>query len=149
MAFTQLTKDLALQHFVEGKCLAEISSVLNVPLKTLYNWKSKYDWNSFLRMGNIEITMSIEQEIYKLVKTMINNESIGDPVAVDKLAKLTKALDRLSPNRQILNSLFRILEGITDYVNRAHDSELTKVWQSHLQPIGQHLKSVFAPKDHQ
>lgn len=149
MAFTQVTKDLALQKFIEGTSLAEISSTLNVPLKTLYNWKSKYDWQSYLRMGNIEIARNVEQELYKLVKQMIDNESIGDPAQVDKLAKLTKALERISPNRTILNSLFRILEGVTDYVNRAHDQDLTKAWQKHLKPIGAHLKNIFGSKDMQ
>lgn len=147
MAFTQVTKDMALQQFIEGNPLTEISATLNVPLKTLYNWKSKYEWSSYLRMGNIEIARHVEQELYKLVKKMIDTEAMGDASQVDKLVKLTKALERISPNREILNSLFRLLEGITDYVNRAHDPELTKVWQKHLKPIGQHLKNVFAPKD--
>ena len=147
MAFSQVTKDLALQHFIEGKSLAQISNILNVPLKTLYNWKYKYDWASFLRIGNIEIAMSVEQEMYRLVQTMINNNTIGDPAQVDKLVKLTKALERLSPNRQILNSLYRILEAITDYVNLAQDPIFAKSWQKHLKPLSQHLKKVFSPKD--
>jgi hypothetical protein len=77
---------------------------------------------------------------------MIENESIGDPAQVDKLAKLTKALERLAPNRQILNSLYHILEGITDYVNRIGDPDLTRSWQKHLKPLSEHLRSLFAPK---
>ncbi len=147
MAFTQVTKDAALNLFIEGYGMADIANRLDVPLKTLYNWKNKNDWQSYLRVGNIEIARSVEQELYKLVKKMIDNESIGDPAQVDKLVKLTKALERISPNRQILNSLFRILEGVTDYVNRAGDLELTKVWQKHLRPIGQHLKLIFSAEE--
>jgi hypothetical protein len=147
MAYSQSIKDRALSKFIEGESMDSIARSLNVPVKTLYNWKQKGDWQSFLRIGNMEIARNIEQELYKLVKNMIDNESIGDPAQVDKLVKLTKALERISPNRQILNSLYRILEGVTDYVNRAHDQELTKVWQKHLKPIGEHLKRLFAPKD--
>jgi len=147
MAFTQVTKDAALNLFIEGYTMSEISTRLSIPIKTLYNWKNKNDWNSYLRVGNIEIARSVEQELYKLVKKMIDNESIGDPAQVDKLVKLTKALERISPNRQILNSLFRILEGVTDYVNRTQDLELTKVWQRHLRPIAQHLKLFFSAEE--
>jgi hypothetical protein len=147
MAYSQITKDCALNHFIEGKPLEEISTILDVPLKTLYNWRKRYDWDSHLRIGNIEIARNIEQEMYKLVQKMIDNESIGDPAQVDKLAKLTKVMERISPNRQIYNSLYRLLEGITDYVNRARDPELTKVWQKHLRAIGEHLRVVFAPKE--
>jgi len=147
VAFSQVLKDLALAHFKEGKSMEQISQLLSVPIKTLYNWKSKYEWQQYLRIGNIEIACSVEQELYKLVKRMVDNESIGNPAEVDKLAKLTKSLERLAPNRQILNSLFRILEGITDYVNLAHDPDLSKVWQKHLRPIGEHLKNVFATRD--
>lgn len=146
MAFSQTLKDAALQMYIERKSLADISADLNIPLKTLYNWKNKNDWQSFLRMGNIEIARNVEQEVFKMVKNMIDNESIGNPAEVDKLSKLTKSLERISPTRQIFNSLFSILEGITDYVNRAQDPALTKVWQKHLQPIGAHLKVLFAPK---
>lgn len=147
MAFSQSTKDCALQHFIEGKPPAEIASLLNVPLKTIYNWKSKGDWTSYLRIGNMEVARNVEMEIYKLVQKMCASEQFGNPADVDKLAKLTKALDRLSPNRQILNSLFRILEGITDYVNRSGDIDLTKVWQKHLKPLSTHLKNVFSAKE--
>jgi hypothetical protein len=146
MAYSQVRKDSALAQFIEGKSLDEVSRVLNVPLKTLYNWRHKYDWDSHLRIGNIEIARNIEMEMYKLVRSMIDNESIGNPAEVDKLVKLTKVLERISPSRQIYNSLFRLLEGITDYVNRARDPELTKVWQKHLRPISEHLKLIFAPK---
>lgn len=147
MAYTQVIIDQCLNLFIEGYSMEEISRRTNIPIKTLYNWKNKNDWASYLRVGNIEIARAAEQELYKLVKKMIENESIGDPAQVDKLVKLTKALERISPNRQILNSLFRILEGVTDYVNRAGDEELTKVWQKHLRPIGQHLKLVFSPEE--
>jgi hypothetical protein len=147
MGYTQITKDCALNHYIEGKSVDDISKTLGVPLKTLYNWRHKYDWDSHLRIGNIEIARNIEMEMYKLVQRMIDDESIGNPAEVDKLVKLTKVLERISPTRQIYNSLFRLLEGITDYVNRARDPELTKVWQKHLRPIGEHLKQVFAPKE--
>ena len=147
MAYTQVQKDSALAQFVEGKNLNTISKVLGVPLKTLYNWRKKYDWDSRMRIGNIDIAISIEQEIYKLLQKMIENKSIGNPAEVDKLAKLTKVLERINPSRQIYNSLYRLLDGVTDYVNRAGDAELTKVWQKHLRPLGEHLKLLFAPKE--
>jgi hypothetical protein len=147
MAFSQTTKDNALAFFIEGIPLADIASRLNIPLKTLYNWKTKNDWKSYLRIGNIEIGRNAELELYKQVKAAIDNESIGDPAVVDKLAKLSKVLERLTPNRQILGSMYRFLEAQTDYVNRAGDLELTKVWQKHLKPISAHLKSVFSAQE--
>jgi len=147
MAYTQVQKDSALAQFVEGKSLDTISTVLGIPLKTLYNWRKKNDWDSRMRIGNIDIAISIEQEIYKLLQKMIENESIGNPAEVDKLAKLTKVLERINPSRQIYNSLYRLLDGVTDYVNRAGDPELTKVWQKHLRPLGEHLKLLFAPRE--
>ena len=90
MAYTQITKDNAMSHFLKGKPIEEIGTLLGVPLKTLYNWRKKYQWDSQLRIGNIEIANNIEQEMYKLVQKMIDNESIGDPAQVDKLVKLTK-----------------------------------------------------------
>jgi len=140
------TRDNALQLFIQGITVENIATQLNVPIKTVYNWKVRHDWNSFLRVGNLEIARDVEAQLYKLVKTMIDNESIGDPSQVDKLVKLTKALERLAPNRQILNSLYHILEGATNYVNTAGDPELTKLWQKHLTPLSEYLRSLFAPK---
>lgn len=147
MAFSPTLKDAALQMFIERKSLPDISKELSIPLKTLYNWKNKHDWQSYLRMGRIEMARSVEQEVYKMVQQMMDKQQLGNPTEVDKLAKLSKALERLNPKRDIFNNLFTILEGITDYTNRAHDAELTKVWQKHLKPIGQHLKNLFAPKE--
>jgi hypothetical protein len=147
MAFSPTLKDAALQMFIERKSLPDISKELSIPLKTLYNWKNKHDWQSYLRMGRIEMARSVEQEVYKMVQEMMDKQQLGNPTEVDKLAKLSKALERLNPKRDIFNNLFTILEGITDYTNRAHDAELTKVWQKHLKPIGQHLKNLFAPKE--
>lgn len=147
MAFSQTLKDAALQMFIERKSLADISVDLNIPLKTLYNWKNKNDWQSYLRMGRIEIARNVEQEIYNLVQQMMDKQQLSNPAEVDKLSKLSKALERLNPKRDIYNNLFTILEGITDYSNRAHDQELTKVWQKHLKAIGAHLKNMFAPKE--
>jgi len=147
MAFSQTTKDCALQHFIEGKPLADIAILLSVPLKTIYNWKSKGDWTSYLRIGNMEVARNVEQEIYKLVQKMCASEQFGNPADVDKLAKLTKSLDRLAPNRQILNSLYRIQEAITDYVNRSGDQQFSKAWQKHLKPLSVHLKNVFSAKE--
>ncbi|MDD3535374.1 MAG: transposase [Candidatus Cloacimonetes bacterium] len=147
MAYTQVQKDNALAKFVEGKALTDISTQLGIPLKTLYNWRKKYEWDSRIRVGNIEIAITVEQEIYKLLQKMIETESIGDPAQVDKLSKLTKVLERINPSRQVYNSLYRFLDGITDYVNRTREPELTKVWQKHLRAIGEHLRQVFAPKE--
>ncbi len=146
MAHSKSTRDTALQLFIQGTPIEKIAAEMKIPLKTVYNWKARHDWNSFLRVGNLEIARDVEAELYKLVKKMIENESIGDPAQVDKLAKLTKALERLAPNRQILNSLYHILEGITDYVNRIGDPDLTRSWQKHLKPLSEHLRSLFAPK---
>jgi transposase-like protein len=98
MAYSQVQKDSALAQFIEGKSLDEVSRVLNVPLKTLYNWRKKYDWDSRMRIGNIDIAITVEQEIYKLLQKMIENESIGDPAQVDKLSKLSKVLERINPS---------------------------------------------------
>lgn len=101
MAYSRVVKDNALNLFIEGKSIEDISEILNVPNKTLYNWRRKGDWDAYLRIGNIEIARSVEQEVYKLVKEMIDTGKVGDASEVDKLVKLTKALERISPNRQI------------------------------------------------
>ncbi len=147
MAYSQVQKDSALAQFIEGKSLDEVSRVLRVPLKTLYNWRRKYDWDSRMRIGNIDIAISVEQEIYKLLKEMIEKRTIGNPTEVDKLSKLSKVLERINPSRQIYNSLYRFQDAIIDYVNHADDPELTKVWQKHAKAIGEYLKLIFAPKE--
>jgi len=147
MAYSQATKDAALDQFTSNVSIEEISKNLGVPVKTLYNWKTKDDWSSYLRMGNIQIAREVEVKLYEHVQKMINSEQFANPGDVDTLAKLTKALDRLSPHRQVLASMAAILEGITNYANRAGDMDFARSWSKHLRPIAAHLKGLYAPQE--
>lgn len=133
--------------YLEGRKMAEISKELQIPPRTLYNWRREMDWDKYKRVGNISIAKVVELQLYQMIHDMADNDLMGDPSEVDKLAKLTKVLDRLNPSRQVYNSLFTFLQAITEYVNRSRDTELVSAWKMHIEPISEHLKTKFAPRE--
>lgn len=147
MAYTMHDRDRAMMLYLEGNSMAQISKELKIPSKTLYNWRRRYEWESYKRVGNIEVIASVEKQLYKLLQDMAENDLLGDPAEVDKLAKLTKVLDRIAPTRQIYNSLYLFMEGITEYITKTQDHDFAKLWQEHIPAIGEYLKKRYAPKD--
>jgi hypothetical protein len=61
MAHSKSTRDTALQLFIQGTPIEKIAAEMKIPLKTVYNWKARHDWNSFLRVGNLEIAATSKQ----------------------------------------------------------------------------------------
>jgi hypothetical protein len=144
---SQQQKDIALDLYIQRKSLAQIHEITGIPLRSLYNLKHKYDWDSYLRIGNIELAKKAEEEFFKEINKAIEQDRLGDPGTVDKLTKLGKVLERLLPKRQLLNNIYSILEAQTDYINRLGNPELAQLWQKHLAPLAEHLRLTFAGKD--
>lgn len=144
---TQTQKDLALDLYIQRKSIADIQKLTGIPLRSIYKLRVKYDWDSYLRIGNIELGKKAEEEFFNQINKAIEQDQLGNPVTVDKLTKLGKVLERLLPKRQLLNNIYSILEAQTDYVNRLGSPELAQLWQKHLAPMAEHLRLTFAGKD--
>ncbi len=147
MAYTIVDRDNAMAMYLDGRTMVDIENTLKIPIKTLYNWRRRYNWDEYRRVGNISAAKLVEMQLYEMLQDMANNDKLSDPSEVDKVSKLMKVLDRMNPSRQVYNSLYMFLEAITKYVNQSRDPELVSAWRAHMSSISEHLKALFAPKE--
>ena len=147
MAHKPETHELAKQlYLIEGKEINDIAKQIGVPFRTLMRWRKQEKWDSFLRTGNIELSMQVEKELIQLINKGIKDGNLADPKTADALSKLQKILNSLRPRRQILGNLLLFCEELANYASNCDDSEFAKAIQKHLPNIADHIKYKYNHK---
>ena len=133
-------------YVVEGKTVEEICNVMNIPNRTVWNWKIKGQWDKELaeNNGNVSLFLEMQRQFATAIKNAINDNKLADPATADALWKTAKLMDRLLPEKMLLANLFSFLEDMTNYfVNNVMDVEFMDKFKEHIKPLSDHLRAKY------
>jgi len=132
--------------YIEGQqSIKEIARVLSRSQKVIREWKDqgKWDKEKFI-IGGIGLSRELAKKFREEVQTAINEGTIAEPGVTDKLTKLLKVLEKLSPQRVQLSNIYHFLKDLTDFVCTLGDREFSKGFQKYLPEISDYLREKYA-----
>lgn len=146
MAYKKDVIELARRFYVvEGKTIEEISRVMNLPNRTVWNWKQKGLWDKELSdSGFVSMFLEMQKQFTEAIKDAIKDKKLADPATADALWKTAKLMDRLLPEKMLLANLFSFLEDMTNYfMNNETSPEFLDKFRQHLKPLSDCLRAKY------
>lgn len=132
-------------YVLQGKKLDQIAELLNIPLKTLYNWKKKFNWDNDIRVGgSLSLYLEMQQQLVEAIKDALANGTLTDPATTDSLWKLEKLIEKRMPQRVMLSNIYSFVEDTVNYfINCGESNEfLTKIHE-HLPQLADYLRKKY------
>ncbi len=148
MAYKRAIKEQAKQLYViEGKKIDVIANILSVPSQTLYNWKTKYEWDRAIKTaGNIGLSIELVKGLQDEISKAIAQGKLSDPKTADALCKLVGIVEKVTPGKVMLSNIFNMLEDITHCIQRKlGDDVFLNLWGKYLPEIAEELRSKYSP----
>ena len=105
----------------EKKRMEDISAVTNVPVRTLYRWRKKYNWDDRLFDWETSAT-GIAEKTMKLLHEFIQGVGKLDTTITDTLVKTASAIRKLDSDFDMLGTTLMVVEELTFYL-RTNDPE--------------------------
>jgi hypothetical protein len=125
MAYKKAVKEHAKSLYVlDGKPLEEISKIISVPLKTLYGWRKKNNWDDAITYGGtINLVAEMQKAFAEAVKKAIESDTLTSPAVADSLYKTSKLMEKLLPKKMMLANIFNMFEDIVMYAKTYIDND--------------------------
>jgi transposase len=146
MAYKQkIIKQAEQMYIVEGKSCQQISDVLNINLKTIYIWRTKYGWDKVIRdSGNIGLAMELQKSFTESIQKAIKEGKLTDPATADALWKTSKLMEKLLPEKILLSNIYNFLEDVVNFAREQVDDDAFKNGLTRYLPeIAEHLKRKY------
>jgi len=146
MAYKQSVIETARQFYVlEGKTVEQISSTLQIPLKTCYNWVRKYEWDKDIRTyGGVGMFLEMQKQFMEQVKLAIDEKKFADPSTADALWKTGKLMEKFAPQKVMLSNIFQFLDDMTNYfVAKVESSVFMEIYQTQLPELADWLRKKY------
>lgn len=146
MAYKQSVIETARQFYVlEGKTTQQISDILKIPHKTVYNWVKRHGWDEDIRNGgNVSLFLEMQKQFQAAIQKALNEEKFADPSTADALWKTAKIMERLMPEKMMLSNIFKFLEDLTTFfVAKIESPEFMEQYQSVLPDLGDWLRKKY------
>jgi len=132
-------------YVIEGKKLEDIAETLHISPRTLYQWKTKEDWDRDLKTtGNIALKVDLQRSFEDAIRKAIDNETLTDAATVDSLYKMLRIMEKLAPQKVLLSNIFNMLQDVTDYFRNVGDDKLLSLWVKYLPEIGSFLRKKYS-----
>lgn len=147
MAHKRVVKEQAERLYVmEGKSIAEISTVLRIGQQTIYGWKKKFEWDKAIRAsGTIGLSIELTKALTKAITKAINDGTIADPKTADALLKIMLVAEKITPGKVMLSNIYNMIEDITHYIQtKSGDDDFLMLWAKHVREISDELRSKYA-----
>lgn len=146
MAYKQSVIETARQFYVlEGKTVDQISQGLNIPLKTVYNWVRKYEWDKDIKnAGNVGLYLEMQRQFQAKIQEAIDAGRFADPSTADALWKTAKIMERMAPQKMMLSNIFNFLEDLTTYFTaKVDDADFMEKYKSVLPELADWLRKKY------
>lgn len=147
MAYKTDTIETAKQFYViEKREATDIANALQIPLKTVYNWIKKGNWDKLRpNSGTLSLAMDMEEAFTKKIREAIDNGTLTDAGTADSLWKTAKIIEKLKPQKMLLSNIFTFLQDMVDYfVTTTDDPDLLKLIQTHIGQFADYLRKKYA-----
>jgi uncharacterized protein YjcR len=142
MAYKQATIDTAQELYLQGMKPERVAEILSVPVRTIYNWVDKGEWNKG-NNSSILLSAKIRTKMRQMVEAALDDGSFESTEFADKMSKLQKIADRLNPEGQMLGNIFAFLEGATEVMTRTNDNQFIDTWKKLIPEVAEHLKLKY------
>ena len=139
--------DIAKTMYLEQKLSPKkISKIIKKPIHLINEWKKQYKWdNEIYIIGNIGLSRELNTVFIQEVKLAIQEKRIAEPATADKLTKLLKIIEKLTPQRIQLANIFQLLQDLTEFiVSKIDDPDFAKLFQKHLPEMANYLREKYA-----
>ncbi|HOD52923.1 MAG TPA: hypothetical protein PKJ08_00210 [Candidatus Cloacimonadota bacterium] len=131
-------------YIVEGQRIEDIANLLKIPVKTVYAWKRKGEWDKALRStGNIGMAMEMQKAFEQEVQKAIEEKRLTDPATADALYKTSKLMEKLLPKKIMLANIFNMLEDVTNYIKTIGNDKFLTEWVKYLPEISDFLRKKY------
>ncbi|WP_027380276.1 terminase gpP N-terminus-related DNA-binding protein [Chryseobacterium daeguense] len=99
--------------FIKGFTLTSISEIIGIGVKTLSNWREKFEWEKERELNNIR-----PSEIKKLILQYVQDIKDGRKPThkADDLSKISAAFDRLNDSRKKAVYTMETLDGFCSFM---------------------------------
>lgn len=138
--------ETARQYYVlEGKSVTQICETLKLPLKTVYNWVKKYEWDKDIHLsGGFNLFLEMQKQFVERIKLACDRDELTDPGTVDSLWKLAKLLEKMMPKRMQLSNLFKFMEDLVTYfIGTGEDEEFMTKLHQHVPQFADYLRKKY------
>lgn len=103
-------------YVLEGKTIEQISTLLRIPHKTIWNWAKKGGWDQDIQnSGGLNLYLEIQKQFVEKIREVSNNGTLTDPSVTDSLWKLAKLMERMMPKKVMLSNIFKFMEDMVMY----------------------------------
>lgn len=145
MAYKKADINKAKQFYViEGQKIEDIAKIMKIPLKTVYAWKKKGEWDKALRStGNIGMAMEMQKAFEEEIQQAITEKRLTDPSTADALYKTSKLMEKLLPKKIMLANIFNLLEDVTNYVKTVGNDKFLNDWIKYLPEVSDFLRKKY------
>ncbi|MFA5646518.1 MAG: hypothetical protein WDA18_09265 [Candidatus Ratteibacteria bacterium] len=146
MAYTQIERNHAENLYViEGKSINEIGNIMKIPIKTLYAWRKKDEWDLTIKTSSatglaLELSKSMSNELKKAMA----EGTLSDPKTADALSKIAKIVEKIQPERTMLSNIYIMLDDVTKIIHHLNAPELMALWLKHIREISDELRKKYA-----
>lgn len=132
-------------YVVEGKSIEQIVTLLNIPMKTLYNWARKYKWDDDIKNGGgLSLYLEMQKQFVLKIKEAIDKNTLTDPATTDSLWKLAKLIEKQMPQRVMLSNIFQFVEDmITYFINAELPNEYMELLHEHTPKFADYLRKKY------
>ena len=132
-------------YVVEGKTLDQISKLLDIPLKTMYNWQKKYKWDEDIKSGGgLSLYLEMQQQLVAAIKDALANKTLTDPATTDSLWKLEKLIEKRMPQRVMLSNIFKFVEDTVHYfIESGEDNDFMGKIHGHIPKLADYLRKKY------
>jgi len=132
-------------YVIEGKSLEQISKLLDIPLKTCYNWRNKYKWDDDIRNGGgLSLYLEMQQQLVEGIKEALAGKKLTDPATTDSLWKLEKLIEKRMPQRVMLSNIFKFVEDMVNYfVGSQESQEFMEKLHEHVPKFADYLRKKY------
>jgi transposase len=146
VAYKKSVIETARQFYVlEGKTTQQISDILKIPHKTVWNWVKKFEWDQDIRNGgNVSLYLEMQKQLQVEIKLALDQGRFAQAGTADGLWKVLKIMEKLLPEKMMLSNIFKFLEDTTQFfVANVADGAFMEIYQAQLPNLADWLRQKY------
>jgi hypothetical protein len=146
MAYKQSVIEMARGLYVlEGKTTQQISEMLAIPHKTVWNWVRKFEWDKDIQNGGtVSLWLEMQKQFQAQIKLALEQDRFADPATADALLKTSKLMEKMMPQKMLLSNIFKFLEDMTNFfVAQVANPEFMEIYQEKLPALADWLRAKY------
>lgn len=119
------------EMYIKGYTQTKIAEILKVNIKTVGEWKVKYEWEEKAKNDSISLKNVLRKLVNLLDIELKKGESPasiekGEVVNADNISKITSAIAKLADNKVMAFQAMQVMEELQDFLILNNEGEFLK-----------------------